>query len=84
MRPRPDVSPALRVVAISLLLLGAVLVVGALFADQLSLSNVGGKSGAGFGWTQLMAVIVGLVLLLGGLALLLQPPAGRDVDESLE
>jgi hypothetical protein len=83
-RPRPGASPAVRILAVALLVLGAALTVVSLFADQLSISSVGGKGGAGFGWTQLMAVIVGLVVLLIGLALLLQPPTGRDVDESLE
>ena len=82
MRPHP--GPAVRIFAVALLLLGAALALVSLFADQLNISSVGGRSGAGFGWTQLMAVIVGLVLLLIGLALLLQQPASRDVDESLE
>jgi hypothetical protein len=60
------------------------LTAGALLADRLGLSDIGGKSGAGFGWTQLMAVIVGLVLLLIGLSWLVQPPLRRDVDESPE
>lgn len=84
MRPRPAASPAVRAVAVALVLLGGALVVGALFADQLALSTIGGRSGEGLGWTQLVAAIVGLILLLGGAAWLWQPPTGRDGDEPRE
>ena len=79
-RPRPGASPAVRGFAVAVLVLGALLIVASIFADQLNL--IGG--GVGFGWKQLIGAIVGLVLLLLGLAWLLQPPLGRDVDESLE
>lgn len=84
MRPRPAVSPAVRAVALLLVLLGGALVVVALFADPLGLSEVGDRSGAGLGWTQLVAAIVGLILLLGGVAWLWQPPVGGDADERQE
>ena len=83
MRRRPA-SPVVRALALGLLVVGAALTLGAIFADQIGLSDVGGRRGAGFGWTQLLAVIVGLVLLLIGLAWLLQSPTRGDVDESLE
>ena len=84
MRPRPGSSPAIRAVAVGLLLVGAALMVGAVFADQLSLSGVGGRGGDGFGFSQLIAAIVGLILLLLGLAWLWQPPVGRDADDAAE
>lgn len=84
MRPRPAASPVVRVVALALVLLGGVLVIASLFADQLALSAIGGRSGEGLGWTQLLAAIVGLILLLGGAAWLWQPPTGRDGDEPRE
>ena len=80
MRPRPGSSPAARIFAGAVLLLGALLTLASVFADHLNL--IGG--GVGFGWKQLIGAIVGLVLLLLGLAWLLQPPLGRDIDESLE
>lgn len=84
MRPSPAAGPAVRAVALLLVLLGGVLVVIALFADPLGLSEVGDRSGDGLGWTQLVAAIVGLILLLGGVAWLWQPPVGRDLDEPRE
>ena len=79
--PRSPTNPALRALAAALLLVGVALTVGALFADALGISEVGGKSGDGLGWTQLVAVIVGLVLLLVGAAWLLNPPFGRSADD---
>jgi len=72
-------NPAVRLVAVALLLVGALLMVGSVFADQLNL--IGG--GVGFGWKQLLGAIIGLVMILLGLAWLLQP-AATDGDESLE
>ena len=80
MIPRPGSSPAARIFAGAVLLLGALVTLASVFADNLNL--IGG--GVGFGWKQLIGAIVGLVLLLLGLAWLLQPPLGRDIDESLE
>lgn len=81
MRPRPGANPTFRILAVALLLFGAALMVGAVFADQLGLSGIGDRSGDGFGFSQLIAAIVGLILLLGGLAWLWQPPVGPDADE---
>ena len=71
MRPRtsaPTASPLVRVVSVALIVGGALLVVGALLADEVGLS----WGGEGFGWKQLIATIVGLVLLLLGASWLLQ------------
>ena len=76
----PSPNPALRVAAVAVLLLGALVMVGSVFADQLGL--IGG--GVGFGWKQLIGAIVGLVLLLLGLAWLLQPAAGSEGDDRPE
>jgi cobalamin synthase len=84
MRSHPVTGPAVRIIAVVLLLLGAILLFGAIFADQLALSSIGGKSGDGLGWSQLIAAIVGLILLLVGASWLWLPPLGRDRDEPLE
>jgi hypothetical protein len=52
----------------------------AVFADQLGISG----GGEGLGWKQLIGAIAGLVLLLIGLAWLLQPLLGPGPDEPLE
>ena len=75
-----DTGPAVRFVALVLILVGALGMLVAVFADSL---GVGGATG--FGWKQLIAAIAGLVLLLVGLAWLLQPPGGSDPpNEPLE
>lgn len=63
-----------------LLVVGIVLTVGSLFADQLNLTG----GGVGLGWKQLIGAIVGLVLTLLGGAWLIQPPTSRGIDRSLE
>ena len=67
MRRSPG-SPTTRAVAFALVVGGALLMVGAVFADQLGLT----WGGAGFGWKQLIATIAGLVLLLLGASWLVQ------------
>ena len=54
--------------------------VGAVFADPIGLSG----GGDGFGWKQLIAAIVGLVVLLSGIAWFLRPILGADTDDTLE
>ena len=56
-----------RLVAMALIAVGALLVLGALFADPLGISG----GGEGFGWKQLIATIVGLVLAVIGTGLLI-------------
>jgi predicted phage tail protein len=71
-----SLSPTVRGLALALIAIGALLMVGAVFADQLGLTG----GGEGFGWKQLIGAIAGLVLLIGGLAWLLQPLAGSEPE----
>ncbi len=73
-------STPMRIIAGILLVIGALLTVGSLFADQLNLTG----GGVGLGWKQLIGAIVGLVLTLLGGAWLIQPPTSRGIDRSLE
>jgi hypothetical protein len=70
----------MRIVAGVLLVIGALLTIGSIFADQLNLTG----GGVGLGWKQLIGAIVGLVLALLGGAWLIQPPTSRGIDRSLE
>ena len=79
MRSRAASHPAMRIVAGLLLALGALVIVASLLADPL---NIGG--GLGFGWKQLIGVVIGLVLALLGGSWLIQPPTSRGLDNSLE
>lgn len=69
-RQPTDPNPIARLGAAAMALLGLVVTFASVFADQLHLT----AGGVGIGWKQLIGVIVGLVLLLGGSALLVQPP----------
>ena len=66
MTPRHPTAPATRIVGALLMGGGAVVMIGAVFADQLGISG----GGEGFGWKQLIAAIVGLVIpalmMIGG------------------
>ncbi len=79
---KPDVSatPAMRITSAAMLVIGTLLTVGSLFADQLNLTG----GGVGLGWKQLIGVVIGLVLALLGGAWLVQPPTSRGIDRSLE
>jgi hypothetical protein len=52
----------MRWVAVAVFVVGLVLLIVALFADQLGF----GASGSGFGWKQLIGTIVGAGLCIGG------------------
>ena len=58
-----------RWVPISLIVIGALLVVGSIFADSLGFT----WGGEGYGWKQMLATITGLVIALGGVGLLTRP-----------
>lgn len=60
---------------LSLIVLGGLIVIGAIFADTLGFT----WGGDGYGWKQLLATIAGLVVALSGVGWLMrpQPPAGR-------
>lgn len=68
--PRHPIAPVIRVTALVFLGVGVAMMVAAVFADPLGL----GGGGEGFGWKQLILAIIGLVVLLIGLAWLLRPP----------
>ncbi|MCC6314562.1 MAG: hypothetical protein IT337_11185 [Thermomicrobiales bacterium] len=70
MKPRTAANPLLRIASLLLLVAGAALTIAALFADQLNLTF----GGVGLGWKQLIAAIIGLMLLLLGLGGLMHPP----------
>jgi len=70
----------MRVLAAVMLVIGVLVTLASLFADQLNLTG----GGVGLGWKQLIGVVVGLVLLLLGGAWLVQPPTSRGIDRSLE
>jgi len=74
------VPPGGRIASLVVTALGAILMVGAVFADPIGLSG----GGDGFGWKQLIAAIVGLVVLLAGIAWFLRPIIGADSDDNLE
>lgn len=77
---RRTAHPAAKIASLVMVLVGALVIGGSVFADQLNL--IGG--GAGFGWKQLLGAIGGLALLLLGVAWLLQPAAGDDLDDFVE
>ncbi len=79
---RSSDAPAARILAIVVILIGAVTMVVAVFADSLGIRG----GGEGFGWKQLIAAIAGLVILLGGVAWLVRPltEAVPEPDESID
>lgn len=80
MNARSTSNPAVKVAAVALLVVGAMLLAVSVFADQLNL--VGG--GVGFGWKQLLGAIAGLVVLLLGVAWLVQPASREEFDDFRE
>ncbi|MEJ7761872.1 MAG: hypothetical protein WKF80_03675 [Thermomicrobiales bacterium] len=68
-----------RVVAFALISVGLLLLIVSVFADRFGFGE-----GVGLGWKQLIAAIVGLALVLGGLSWLMQPLAEADREEPFE
>jgi hypothetical protein len=58
----------------ALVVLGALLALGAIFADEIGFSG----GGDGFGWKQLIATIVGLIIALFGISLWFRPTGSRE------
>lgn len=71
-----DAGGAIRTTAVLLTLVGVIIMLVAVFADSL---GIGG--GRGFGWKQLIVAILGLVMVLIGIAWFLQPPATPLSDD---
>jgi len=74
-RPSP---PTKRILALTLLLVGIVVTLLAIFADTLEIGT-----GRGFGYYQMIILIAGLVLLLGGGAMLFQHRTGSRSGDDL-
>jgi hypothetical protein len=73
-KPSSNIS---RFAAVAMVAAGALIMIGAVFADEL---DIGGE-GRGFGWKQLIAAIAGLVILLIGIAWLIHPGITSLPDE---
>ena len=69
-------APTTRLAALALTLAGTLLVFVSALADAIGLGD-----GDGFGWKQLIGLIVGLVLLLVGLAWWFQRSIGTVPDD---
>ena len=78
MRSATSNRSAVSVTGVVLLLIGAGLVLLSVLADWL---DIGG--GEGFGYQQLIALIIGIVLILGGLRLIVQPWFSRMTRHDL-
>jgi hypothetical protein len=69
MEPQTTRQNGYRWVPLALIVIGALLVVGSIFADSLGFT----WGGEGYGWKQMLATIAGLVIALGGVGLLTRP-----------
>ena len=69
MESQPTRQTGYRWLPITLIVIGALLVVGSVFADSLGFT----WGGEGYGWKQLLATITGLVIALAGVGLLTRP-----------
>jgi predicted phage tail protein len=75
MQPQMSRQGGTRWLPAVLIVIGALLVIGSIFADSLGFS----WGGEGYGWKQMLATIVGLVIALGGVGLLMRPPTSPRV-----
>ena len=69
MESQPTRQTGYRWLPITLIVIGALLVVGSIFADSLGFT----WGGEGYGWKQMLATITGLVIALAGVGLLTRP-----------
>lgn len=70
--------PTRQFLAIGLLIAGIVVTLLAIFADTLEIGT-----GKGFGYYQMIVLIAGIILLLGGSAMLLQRRTGKHPGDDL-
>ncbi|MBA3378206.1 MAG: hypothetical protein H0T93_04925 [Chloroflexia bacterium] len=76
MRPQHNTKPTAKMIGFVLLLVGIGLAALSLLADWL---DFGG--GEGFGYQQLIVLIVGIVLMLGGVCMVVPPVFNRMSSE---
>lgn len=69
-----------RVLALIFILVGLLLGLVSAFADQVGL----GAMGSGFGWKQLLGLVVGVILVVVGIVLFRQDDTEYDDDEEIE
>jgi predicted phage tail protein len=69
MQPEMSRQGGYRWLPAALIVIGALLVIGSIFADSLGFT----WGGEGYGWKQMLATIAGLVIALGGVGLLMRP-----------
>jgi hypothetical protein len=72
-------TPFVRALSLALIAIGMLLLIIAVFADRFGIGE-----GIGLGWKQLIAAIIGLVFVLGGLASLMQPLSGSSGEEPFD
>ncbi len=67
-----------RLLAIAFIVVGALLALVSAFADQIGL----GAAHSGFGWKQLLGVVLGIIILVAGIILLRQ--GGEEYEDEDE
>lgn len=69
-----------RVLALVFIVIGVLLALVSAFADQVGL----GAPGSGFGWKQLLGLVLGIILVVAGVLLLRQGEAVYEDDVEVE